>query len=227
MHLFRLLALTALLAPSLAAWSPRLHEAQTQVALKLAPKRMAALLRAHHQELLRGARGQASDQVPTVEEVEEQFRRIVALTEQRRRPAVVVYELGVLAHQVQLLMDPSAVHGATPLRDSFEAFGDGKLPKLVVSREPFWAVTAPLDPRPALLRWARVKFERNQALQDCFDDTTGHRIGGWDDLSVPFALLQLSYSNATHATVNLWIQLWRAVGDQWQADELEQPSRAQ
>ena len=35
--------------------------------------------------------------------------------------------------------------------------------------------------------------------------------------TVPFAQLQLAYSNGINATANLWIQLWRAVGDQWAA----------
>jgi hypothetical protein len=101
------------------------------------------------------------------------------------------------------------------LRDTFETYADEKLPRLVVCREPFWALKAPLDPRPALLRWARTKYERNQALLQAFDESTGRRVGPWDDLSLPFAQLQLSYSNGVHATANLWIQLWRAVGEQW------------
>jgi hypothetical protein len=213
--LFRLLAVTALLAPALGAWSPRVHEAQTVLALKLAPRRMAAFLKANGPELVRGARGQSSEQVPTVEEVEEQYQRIITLTEDKRRPALLVYELGVLAHKVQLLLDPSALHGASPLRDSFEAYGDEKLNRLALSREPFWAVNAPLDPRPALLEGAKRKFDRHQTLTACFDDPTGRRLGGWDDLSIPYALLQLSYSNGINATANLWILLWRTVGDQW------------
>jgi hypothetical protein len=214
----RRFALTVLLAPILGAWSPRFHEAQTTLAVKLAPHRMAQFLRSHSEELLQGARGQNSDQVPTVEEVEEQFQRIVALTEQKRRPALLVKELGILAHQIQLLMDPSAIHGATPLRDAFEAYGDEKLVRLVLSREPFWAVRGPLDPRPALLRWTTRKFERNTTLQPFFDDKTGRRVGPWDDLSLPFAELQLAYSNGVHATANGWILLWRAVGDQWDVE---------
>jgi hypothetical protein len=126
-----------------------------------------------------------------------------------------VRELGTLAHQVQLLLDPSAIRGATPLRDTFEAYADQNLPRLILSREPFWAVTAPLDPRPPLLRWAKVKYERHQALTECYDEKNGRRVGQWDDLSVPFAQLQLAYSNGINATANLWIQLWRAVGDRW------------
>ena len=212
-------ALVALLAPQLAAWSPRFHEAQTMLAVRLAPRRMAAFLAAHPAELRQGARGQANDQVPTVEDVEQQFQEIVALSEDTRRPERLVRELGTLAHQVQLLMDPSAVRGASPMRDSFEAYANEKLPRLILSREPFWAVKAPLDPRPPLLRWAKVKYERHQALLECFDEKTGRRVGPWDELSVPFAQLQLSYSNGVNATANLWIQLWRAVGDRWQEPE--------
>jgi len=53
-------------------------------------------------------------------------------------------------------------------------------------------------------------------LGECFDEPTGKRKGGWDELSVPFAQLQLSFSNGINGTANIWIQLWRAVGDQWQ-----------
>jgi hypothetical protein len=211
--------LMMLAAPGLGAWSPRCHEAQTLLAVRLAPRRMRAFLLAHPGELRQGARGQANDQVPTVEEIEGQFRLIVTLSGQGGRPGRLVGELGTLAHQVQLLMDPSAVRGANPLRDSFEAYADEKLPKLILSREPFWAVTGPVDPRPALLRWAKVKYERHDALLTCFDEKTGRRVGAWDELSVPFAQLQLAYSNGVNATANLWIQLWRAVGDQWEMPE--------
>jgi hypothetical protein len=189
------------------------------LAVRLAPRQMGAFLTAHPNELLQGARGQANDQVPTVEEIEEQFQHIVALSEDNRGPERLVRELGTLAHQVQLLMDPSAVRGATPLRDSFEAYADVNLPRLILSREPYWAVTAPLDPRPRLLRWATVKYERHQTLLECFDEKNGRRVGQWDQLSVPFAQLQLAYSNGVNATTNLWIQLWRAVGDRWPAQE--------
>ena len=210
-----LMALMALFAPQLGAWSPRFHQAQTTLAVRLTPLRMQDFLNTYGRELAQGARGQANDQVPTVEEVEDQWRQIVALSEGGARPERLARELGTLAHQVQLLMDPSAVRGATPLRDSFEAYGDEKLPRLVLSREPFWAVQAPLDPRPPLLRWALVKYERHQALLDCFDENSARRVGPWDELSVPFAQLQLAYSGGINATANLWIQLWRAVGAQW------------
>jgi len=214
-----LVGMMLLLAPRLAAWSPGFHEAQTMLAVRLAPVRMQAFLTAHPRDLLQGARGQANDQVPTVEEIEDQFQQIVIISENNGRPERLVRELGTLAHQVQLLMDPSAVRGATPLRDTFEAYADEHRPRLTLSREPFWAVTAPLDPRPPLLRWAKVKFERHEALLACFDPKTARRIGPWDELSVPFAQLQLAYSNGVNATANLWIQLWRAVGDRWLAQE--------
>lgn len=216
---FRLIAIATLLAlggPRLRAWSPRFHEAQTALAVRLLPRGMNTFLNAHRQDLMQGARGKSNDQVPTVEDVEAQFQRIVLLTEQRRRPDALARELGILAHQVQLLMDPSAVVGSSLLRDAFEAYSDEKLSRMVLSREPFWAVTAPLDPRPALLHWAKVKFGRNQALQNCFDEQQNRRVGAWDELSVPFAQSQLAYSNGIHATTNLWILLWRAVGDQWE-----------
>ena len=212
----RLIGLVLLLGPWLAAWSPRFHEGQTLLAARLAPRRMQDFLAAHTLDLRQGARGQANDQVPTVEDIEDQFRLIVSLSEQHSRPERLVRELGTLAHQVELLTDPSAVRGATSLRDGFEAYADQEWPKLVLTREPFWAVTAPLDPRPRLLQWAQLKYERHQVLTGCFDETNGRRIGPWDDLSVPFAQLQLAFSNGVNATANLWIQLWRAVGDQWQ-----------
>ena len=211
-----LFAACALMSGPLAAWSPDFHEVQTTKAMKLLPRPMTAFLAAHTADLLAGARGQNNEQVPTVEDVEDQFRRVVLLTEQHKRPERIVQELGVLAHQVQLIMDPSAIRGVSALREAFQAYGDEKLPKLVLSREPFWAVTAPLNPKPRLNAWVKAKFERNQSLTECFDEKTGRRKGGWDELSVPYALLQLSFSNGINGTANIWIQLWRAVGNQWE-----------
>lgn len=200
---------------SLVAWSPKLHEAQTAKAVRLVPKRMAAFLRAHPQVLLEAARGVANDQPPTPEQVEAQFRTVLRLTEERRRPEDIVRDLGVLAHQVQLLTDPSATVGVSPLRESFEAYADGHMSHLLVTREPFWAVSGSLDPAPVLERLAAIKAARNERLSAHFDETTGRRIGPWDDLSIPFAQLQLAFSNGVNATANLWILLWRAAGDQW------------
>ena len=215
----RTLALTVLFSSGLAAWSPQFHEDQTLLAVRLAPRGMAAFLLAHEADLRAGARGQGNDQVPVVEDVEDQFRLVVSLTEEGARPERLVRELGTLAHQVELLTDPSAVRGSSPLRETFESYADQERPKLVLTREPFWAVRAPLDPRPHLLAWARTKYERHQALLGCVDEQSGRRVGAWDDLSVPFAQLELAYSNGVNATANIWIQLWRAVGDTWLAPD--------
>jgi hypothetical protein len=200
----------------LAAWSPRAHEVQTAKAIRLLPKRMAVLLRAHPQALLEGARGVANDQPPTVEQVEAQFRTVLRLSEEHRRPEEIVRDLGVLAHQVQLLTDPSATEGMSPLRESFEAYADEKLAHLLVTQEPYWATTGSLDPATPLRQFLLVKLERSRLLREHFDESTGKRIGPWDDLSLPFAQTQLAFSNGVHATANLWILIWRAAGDQWE-----------
>jgi hypothetical protein len=183
--------------------------------MNLIPKDMAKFLKAHPYALREGARGVANDQVPEIKDVEEQFQRIVALSEEQRSSPQLVRELGTLAHMVQLFIDPSATRGMAPLREQFEVYGDEYLNRLVVNREPFWAIKAPLDPRPALVKWAAIKKERLTILESQIDPNTGSRTGSWDILSPPFAQLQLSYSNGVNATANIWIQLWRAVGDTW------------
>jgi len=70
-----------------------------------------------------------------------------------------------------------------------------------------------------------VKAERHGVLLGCLDEETGKRKGSWDELSMPYAQLQLSYSNGINATANLWIQLWRAVGDQWEDPGAEKIAR--
>jgi len=115
-HLLKFLTAAALAGGPLAGWSPAFHEAQTLKAGKLLPQRMKDFMKPYAGELVAGARGQNNDQVPAVEDVEEQFQRIVKLTEERKRPERIVRELGVLAHQVQLLTDPSAIRGLSPLR---------------------------------------------------------------------------------------------------------------
>jgi hypothetical protein len=198
------------------AWSPKVHEAQTAKAIRLLPRRMAALLRAHPQELLEGARGVANDQPPTVEQVEAQFRTLLRLSEEHRRPEEIVRDLGVLAHQVQLLTDPSVTEGVTPLREHFEAYADEQLSHLLVTQEPYWATKGSLDPGPRLRWLLTVKQDRNRRLKECFDEGAGRRVGPWDELSLPFAQLQLAFSNGVQATANLWILVWRAAGDQWE-----------
>jgi hypothetical protein len=177
---------------------------------------MAAFLRAYPQALLEGARGVANDQPPTVEEVEAQFRTVLRLSDERRRPEEIVRDLGVLAHQVQLLTDPSAMAGVSPLRESFEAYADGHQAHLLVTQEPYWAATGSLDPGPSLRQFMATKQERNRRLREHFDENTGQRLGPWDDLSLPFAQLQLAFSNGVNATANLWILVWRSTGDQWE-----------
>lgn len=198
------------------AWSPNVHEAQTAKAIRLLPRGMAAFLRAYPQALLEGARGVANDQPPTVEQVEAQFRTILRLSEEQRRPEEIVRDLGVLAHQVQLLTDPSAMEGVSPLREHFEVYADAHLAHLLVTQEPYWAATGSLDPGPPLRRLLAIKQERNKCLRECFDEGTGRRIGPWDELSLPFAQMQLAFSGGVHATANLWILAWRAAGHQWE-----------
>jgi len=200
---------------TLSAWSPRFHEAQTGLAMSLVPQAMNRYLSRNADALRNGARGVSNDQVPTVEEVEAQYHRIITLSEENRPSKVIVKELGVLAHQIQLLTDPSATVGVTPLREQFEVYGDEYLPKMTAFKEPFWAVSAPLDPRPQFLKWTEVKFERHRLLMGYIDANSGRRVGGWDVLSAPFAQLQLSFSNGVNATANVWILLWRAAGDSW------------
>jgi len=199
----------------LGAWSPRVHEAQTAKAVRLLPRRMAALRRAHPQAPMEGVRGVANDQPPTVEQVEAQFRTLLRISEERRRPEEIVRDLGVLAHQIQLLTDPSAMEGVSPLRDSFEAYADEHMAHLLVTQEPYWAATGSLEPSARLNQFLATKLERNRRLREHFDEDTGRRKGPWDDLSVPFAQMQLAFSNGVHATANLWILVWRAAGDQW------------
>lgn len=205
-----------LVSAPLAAWSPRMHEVQTAKAMSLIPQRMAVFLRAHPQALLEGARGVANDEPPSVDSVQAQFRTVLRMSGEKRRSEEIIRDLGVLAHQVQLLIDPSAVQGLSPLRESFEAYADEQLLHLVVTQEAFWAVHGSLDPESALRRFMATKLDRNQRLLEHFDSATGQRIGSWDELSVPFAQLQLSFSNAVYATANVWILVWRQVGDQWE-----------
>ena len=212
----RKLLLALMAGGPLLGWSPRLHEVQTAKAIRLLPRPMARLLRAHPQELLEGARGVANDQPPTPEQVEAQFRTVLRMTEERRRPEAIVRDLGVLAHLVQLLCDPSATSGVSPLRESFETYADGHQSHLLVTREPFWAATGGLDPAPPLKRLAALKAARYERLRMHFDEATGNRLGPWDDLSIPFAQLQLAFSTGVNATANLWILLWRTTGDEWE-----------
>jgi hypothetical protein len=203
------------LSQALCGWSPAFHEVQSKLAARMVPRPMAELLHAQREVFLEGARGIANDEPPTVEQVEEQYRRILKLSENGPRPRQLAKELGILAHMVQVLADPGATHGVTPLREQFTAYGDANLGRMVLTREPVWALEPEAEARPRLLQSAREKYDRHRALLDHFDQEKSRRIGEWDELSIPFAQLQLSFSGGIHTTVNLWILLWRSVGDRW------------
>ncbi|MBI3130593.1 MAG: hypothetical protein HYZ13_04485 [Acidobacteria bacterium] len=204
-----------LLATSLAAWSPRMHETQSVKALRMIPRPMADFLRTHQEAFLEGARGVASYEPPTAEAVAAQFRTVVRMSEERRSPDDIARDLGVLARMVQALHDPSCRMGLDPLRLYFESYADQKLPNLLVTSESFWSLKADPDPTPRLTAWQDRKLVRHQRLLGHFDLQKGRPLGPWDDLSVPFAQLQLSFSNGIHATANLWILLWRSCGNAW------------
>lgn len=216
-------SLASLFCTVLSAYSPAFHEAQTRMALGLIPKSMQAFLKQHEGELIQGARGDQARQVPTVEELEEQYRRVLKVSEDKRRPSLVARELGQLAHMVQLFMDPSASQGMSVVRERFQAYGDEHLSKLALTFESFWAVKAPLDPRPSLLTWSETKWERHRTLLEHIDPDTGVRKGPWDTLSIPYAQLQLSFSNGVHATANLWILSYRAAGAHWALPASDRP----
>lgn len=199
----------------LSAWTPRFHEAQTKVASRMIPAPMSALLAAYPEALKEGARGVGNDQPPSVDQVEDQYGRILALSEARRHPSELVRELGRLAHLVQEITAPGSSLGVDPLRESFERYAEERLKSLVVTRETFWSLKADLDPKPKLLEWTRLKHHRHGQLLEHFDLKSGHRLGEWDDLSIPYALLQLSFSNGVQATANIWILIYRATGDLW------------
>ena len=203
---------------SLSAWSPAFHEVQSKIAARMVPGPMARFLSDNRAIMLDAARGVANDEPPTVEQVEEQYQRIVAMSEAGARPRQLARELGVLAHMVQVLSDPGATYGVSPLRETFTAYADENLGRMILTRAPAWALGSDLDPRPRLLRIADEKFDRHRRLLDHFDQSTSKRTGDWGELSIPFAQLQLAFSGGIQATANLWILLWRAVGDRWPVD---------
>lgn len=208
-------SLLGLASVCLLAWTPRVHEAQTKVASRMIPAPMSSLLAAYPEALKEGARGVGNDQPPSAQDVEDQYGRILALSEAHKNPGEIVRELGRLAHLVQEITAPGSTVGVDPLRESFEAYAEERLKMLIVTREHFWSVTADLDPKPKLLEWAKLKHHRHEQLLEHFELKTGRRLGQWDDLSVPYALLQLSFSNGVQATANIWILIYRATGDLW------------
>jgi hypothetical protein len=179
------------------------------------PAPMSALLAAYPDALKEGARGVGNDLPPSAQDVEDQFQHLLALSEARKSPGEIVRELGRLAHLVQEITAPGSTVGVSPLREAFEAYADEHMKTLLVTREPFWSLKADLDPKPKLLEWASLKYHRHEQLQEHFDFKKGNRVGLWDDISVPYALLQLSFSNGVQATANIWILIYRATGDLW------------
>jgi hypothetical protein len=197
------------------AWSPKVHDLQTTLAKGQVPVVMAQYLDQHWDTLSEAAGGGGNTVVPTPEEVENQYLKVLKISEDRRPAREIARELGVLAKMAQLLTDPSATGGLPFTRRVFSDFADEHYKKLVAVREPLFAVTGSLSPRIPLIVWDRVKFERYRLLAEHIDNDTGARIGTWDTLSVPFAQLQLGFSSGVNATANLWILAWRAVGDLW------------
>ncbi len=216
-RLQRISSLGLLLAGSLGlqAFSPAFHEAQTRMALSRIPTRLQQVLKAHLPELLSSIRDVPRGKMATVEDIEAQFQKVLRLMEERRPVELIVREMGLLAHQVQLLADPSCLQGISPLREHFEKFADQMLPTLVFTDAPYWALAGPPDPGPQLRVSARVKTERLSLLDTHFDERTGKRLVVWDRLSVPFAILQLGYNQGVHDTANTWIMIYRVTGSSW------------
>jgi hypothetical protein len=198
------------------AWSPKVHALQTAQAKCLVPLGMARFMERHESVLMAAGGGVGSAVVPTPEEVEAQFHRVLQVSEAGGSPREIVHELGRLANMAQLLTDPSATAGFTLVRLTMGEFADEHYKKLVAVKEPLFAAKGDLSPRSALLVWDRVKYERFRVLSDHVDPRTGARVGSWDTLSLPFAQLQLGFSSGVNATANMWIFAWRAVGDLWE-----------
>ena len=206
--------LIVLSAPGL-AWSPKVHERQTRLALALIPRGMASFLSQHHQALFMAERQVSAARAPTPEDVEGQFAKVLAISENGRPASEIVQELGRLAFMVQLLTDPSAASGPTTVRWVFSGFADGHFDNLVAAREPIVAATGDINPRQAIQSWSSLKYERFRSLSSHINPHTGEKIGTWDILSVPFALMQLGFSAGINATANIWIYAWRAAGSLW------------
>jgi hypothetical protein len=209
------LSVALLAAAHCMAWSPRVHALQTAQAKRLVPAGMARFLGQHESALMEAAGGVGNAAVPTPEAVEEQFHRILDMSEAGRPPREIAVELGRLANMAQLLTDPSATAGFTFVRGAMSAYADEHYKKLVAVREPLFAAKGGQGPRAAIGAWDRVKYERFRALSAHVDPRTGARVGSWDALSVPFAQMQLGFSAGVSATADLWVFAWRAAGDLW------------
>jgi hypothetical protein len=196
-------------------WSPQVHALQTKLAKGLIPKAMTEFIDQHHDVLSESGRGLANSQAPTPEDVESQFFKLLKISENRRPAKEIVQELGRLAHLIQLLTDPSVTGGQTFARRVFSDYADEHFSKLVAVRETLFAAKGDLDPRAAIQAWGNAKYERYRSLSGFMNLNTGAKIGAWDTLSVPFAHMQLSFSEGVNATANIWIMAWRMAGSYW------------
>jgi hypothetical protein len=196
-------------------WSPQVHALQTKFAKGLIPKAMAEFIDRHHAAFSESGRGLVNAHPPTPEDVEGQFLKLLKISENRRPLKEIVRELGHLANMVQLLTDPSATGGAAATRRVFSDFADEHFGKLVAVRAPLFAAKGDLDPRAAIQAWGKAKYERYSSLSNFVNLGTGAKIGAWDTLSVPFAHMQLSFSEGVNATANIWIMAWRMAGAYW------------
>jgi hypothetical protein len=176
---------------------------------------MAAFLDQHPAILSEAGSGVGSTMVPSPEDVEAQFYKVLSMSEKGSPAREIVRELGRLANMAQLLTDPSATGGFSHTRSIFSNFADEHYKKLTAVREPLFAATGDINPRPALNAWAKAKYERFATLSMHINPETGAKIGTWDTLSVPFAQMQLGFSAGINATANLWILAWRAAGNSW------------
>jgi hypothetical protein len=196
-------------------WSPQVHALQTKFAKGLIPKAMAEFIDRHHDAFSESGRGLASAQAPTPEDVESQFLKLMKISESRGPHKEIVRELGHLANMVQLLTDPSATGGPAATRRVFSDYADEHFSKLVAIRAPLFAAKGDIDPRAAIQAWGKAKYERYRSLSNFVNPGTGAKIGAWDTLSVPFAHMQLSFSEGVNATANIWIMAWRMAGGYW------------
>jgi hypothetical protein len=176
---------------------------------------MANFLDQHNAALFEASAKVGSIQAPTPEDVEQQFDKVVKMSEGGKPPKEIVHELGRLAIMVQLMTDPSVTGGLTSVQRTFSAFADEHFDKLAAARESLIAAKGELDPRPTIHAWSRQKYERYRILASHINPSTGAKIGTWDTLSVPFAQMQLGFSSGINATANIWIYAWRAAGEYW------------
>ena len=192
---------------------------RTQMAKGLVPVAMAQFMDQHAKVIPDAGGGSGLSVVPTPEDVEAQFHKVLETSEEGRPVREIVRELGRLANIVRLLTDPSAIGGFSAVRRTFSEYADEQFEKLTATGEPLFAAKGDLSPRRALQEWGRAKYEMYGLLSNHINPSTRARVGTWDMLSAPFAQMQLGFSTGVNATANLWILAWRAVGGLWLSKE--------